>query len=162
MTSALSKKLAIILWLSCTAITVLHGQSGEKKDDPFSQREQIQSQTQYQQSLQNIKMAVMDGPVDPKEYIVGPGDIYSINIWISPPLNLQLPVTPEGSVIIPTVGEVSVSGLHLDEAKKKVAAEVRKKYISGNVSFTLLTPRIFAVRVTGFGLIEATVYVTSD
>ncbi len=159
MTSALSKKLAIILWLSCTAITVLHGQSGEKKDDPFSQREQIQSQTQYQQSLQNIKMAVMDGPVDPKEYIVGPGDIYSINIWISPPLNLQLPVTPEGSVIIPTVGEVSVSGLHLDEAKKKVAAEVRKKYISGNVSFTLLTPRIFAVRVTGFGLIEATVYV---
>ena len=159
MTSTLSKKLAIILWLSCTAITVLHGQSGEKKDDPFSQREQIQSQTQYQQSLQNIKMAVMDGPVDPKEYIVGPGDIYSVNIWISPPLNLQLPVTPEGSVIIPTVGEVSVSGLHLDEAKTKVAAEVRKKYISGNVSFTLLTPRIFAVRVTGFGLMEATVYV---
>ena len=82
-----------------------------------------------------------------------------MNIWISPPLSLQLPVTPEGSVIIPTVGEVSVSGLHLDEAKKKIAAEVRKKYISGNISFTLLTPRIFAVRVTGFGFIEKTVYV---
>jgi protein involved in polysaccharide export with SLBB domain len=159
MTSALSKQLAVIFWISSTATTVLHGQLEEKKDDPFSQKNQSQNQIQYQQSLQNLKMAVMDGPVDPREYIVGPGDIYSVNIWISPPLNLQLPVTPEGSIIIPTVGEVSVAGLHLDAAKEKIAAEIRKKYISGNISFTLLTPRVFEVRVTGFGFLEATVYV---
>ena len=158
MTLTLSRRLVLILWMSCTAMALLQAQLSEKKEDPFSQKDQVQSQTQYQQGTQALKMAVMDGPVDPKEYIVGPGDIYSVNVWISPPLSLQLPVTPEGSIIIPTVGEVSVSGLRLEEAKKRVTAEVRKKYISGNVSFTLLTPRIFEVRVTGYGLIENTVY----
>jgi polysaccharide export outer membrane protein len=158
MTVTLSKKLVIMLWINCVAVTFLQAQLGEKKDDPFSQKDQSQNQTQYQQNLQNLKMAVMDGPLDPREYIVGPGDIYSVNIWISPPFSLQLPVTPEGSVIIPTVGEISVAGLRLEEAKKRVTAEVRKKYISGNVSFTLLTPRIFEVRVTGYGFLESTVY----
>jgi polysaccharide biosynthesis/export protein len=155
MSLRLSRKILMMLCMNCIAATLLLAQSSDKKDDPFSQKDQNQSQ----QSMQNFKVSVMDGPVDPKEYIVGPGDIYSVNIWISPPISLQLPVTPEGSVIIPTVGEVPVSGLHLDEAKQKVAAEVKKKYISGNVSFTLLTPRIFAVRVTGYGFKETTVYV---
>jgi len=157
MTLTLSKKLFIMFGISCAAVTFLQAQLNEKRDDPYSQKEQIQRE--YQQSSQSAKIAVMDGPVDPKEYLVGPGDIYSVNIWISPPISLQLPVTPEGSVIIPTVGEVSVSGLHLVEAKKKVLSEIRKKYISGNISFTLLTPRIFTVRVTGSGFLENTVYV---
>jgi polysaccharide biosynthesis/export protein len=157
MTLTLSKKLVIMFGISCAAVTFLQAQLNEKRDDPYSQKEQIQRE--YQQSSQSAKIAVMDGPVDPKEYLVGPGDIYSVNIWISPPISLQLPVTPEGSVIIPTVGEVSVSGLHLDEAKKRVLSEIRKKYISGIISFTLLTPRIFTVRVTGSGFLENTVYV---
>ncbi len=155
----LSKKLLLMFWINCAAAAFLQAQLSEKKDDPFSQKDQVQSQTQYQQGTQNLKTAVMDGPVDPKEYIVGPGDIYSVNIWISPSISLQLPVTPEGSVIIPTVGEVSVAGLHLDQAKKKVVAEIREKYIHGDVTFTLLNPREFAVRVTGVGFFETTVYV---
>ncbi len=108
---------------------------------------------------QNARIAVMDGPVDPREYYVGPGDIYGVNVWISPPLSIQLPVTPEGSLIMPTVGEIFVSGLHLDEAKKKVISEIKKKYISNDASFTLLTPRIFAVTVKGVVRKEGTVYI---
>ncbi len=155
----LSGKLLVVFWINCTAISFLFAQLTERKDDPFSQRDQTQGQIQYQQNLQNLKVAVLDGPVDPKEYIVGPGDIYSVNIWTSPPLNLQLPVTPEGSIIIPTVGEISIADLTLDNAKEKVGAEVRKKYINAKNSFTLLTPRAFAVRVTGYGFMETTVYV---
>ena len=77
-----------------------------RKKTHFHKKIRAKAKRNIQQTSQNIKMAVMDGPVDPKEYIVGPGDIYSVNIWISPPLSLQLPITPEGSVIIPTVGEV--------------------------------------------------------
>ncbi len=107
---------------------------------------------------QITKIPVLDGPVDPREYIVGPGDIYNVSIWISPPINLQLPITPEGTVIIPTVGEVAVAGLRLDEAKKKVGAEVKKRYIASDVSFTLLTPRMLAIAVQGVVLNEGTVY----
>jgi len=122
-----------------------------------TQKDQLQNQ--YQQNLQNLKLAVMDGPVDPKEYIVGPGDIYNVSMWINPPLSLQIPVTPEGSLIIPTVGEIFVGGMHLDQAKKKVIAEVRKKYIAGEVSLTLFTPRMLAVTVKGIVRHEGTVYV---
>lgn len=102
---------------------------------------------------------VMDGPVDPKEYIVGPGDIFMANIWTAVPLSFQVPVTPEGSVVVPTVAEVPVAGKTLEEAKRQVLAEIRKKYITGTASFTLFTPRSFTVTVTGAVLNEGPVIV---
>ena len=40
----------------------------------------------------------LKGPVDPEKYFVGPSDVLSVNIWISPPLNFSLTVTPEGTL----------------------------------------------------------------
>ena len=91
----------------------------------------------------------MEGPVDPEKYYVGPSDILSVNIWTSPPLNLSLTVTPEGTLIIPTVGEVRITDLTLSEAKNKIIAEIKKKYLTGNPSVTLLSPRQILITVTG-------------
>ena len=56
----------------------------------------------------------LEGPVDPDKYYVGPSDILSVNIWISPPLNFSLNVTPEKNTsIIPTVGEVRITDLNI-------------------------------------------------
>ena len=138
------------------AATVLYAQQTDKTENPFKRKDQ--EQIQYQQNMQNVKIAVMDGAIDPKEYVVGPGDIYTVNIWTMPPINLQIPVTPEGSVVIPAVGEIQVAGMCLDEAKKKVFSSLRKKFISSDITFTLLTPRIFAVTVQGVVKNEGTVY----
>ena len=132
--------------------TISQAQLFEKSDNQMTRKDQTQALSQ--QGYQNSRSAIMDGTIDPKEYTVGPGDIYSANIWISPPVSFQLPVTPEGTVIIPTVGELSIAGMHLDAAKKKVIAALRKSYISGEVSFTLLTPRMFKVKVVGAGIIN--------
>ncbi|MFA6468678.1 MAG: SLBB domain-containing protein [Bacteroidota bacterium] len=102
---------------------------------------------------------VMDGPVDPKEYIVGPGDIFTVGILSSVPLNFQVPVTPEGTVVIPTVSEVAVSGLSLEVVKKLVLVEIRKKYLSGSASFTLFQPRSFTVSIKGYVLNEQSIIV---
>jgi protein involved in polysaccharide export with SLBB domain len=91
----------------------------------------------------------LEGPVDPEKYYVGPSDILSVNIWISPPLNFSLTVTPEGTLIVPTVGEVRIIDLTLNEAKKKIITEIKKKYLTGNPSVTLLNPRQVIVNVTG-------------
>ncbi len=58
-------------------------------------------------------------------------------------------VSPEGSVVIPTVGEVSVNGMKLNDAKERVVRAVKKRYYSSDVSFTLNTPRTFLVKVSG-------------
>jgi polysaccharide biosynthesis/export protein len=91
----------------------------------------------------------LEGPVDPDQYFVGPSDILSVNIWTSPPLNFSLSVTPEGTLIVPTVGEVRITDLTLSEAKKKVITEIKKKYLTGDPSVTLLSPRQISVTVTG-------------
>lgn len=91
----------------------------------------------------------LESTVDPEKYFVGPSDVIAVNIWISPPINLALTVTPEGTLIIPTVGEISVSDLLLANAKEKVLAEVRKKYITGQASVTLLRPRPIIISVLG-------------
>ncbi len=91
----------------------------------------------------------LESTLDPEEYFVGPSDEIAVNIWTSPPLNFMLTVTPEGTLIVPTVGEVKVSDMKLSEAKKKVIAEIRKKYISAEATVTLTTPRQIVVTVTG-------------
>jgi len=94
-------------------------------------------------------LTAFESPVDPETYFLGPSDILSVNLWISPPVSFTLPVTPEGTLIIPTVGEVHVGGLTLAKAKELVRREVRKKYVSGEGSATLIAPRPIVVMVTG-------------
>ncbi len=92
---------------------------------------------------------ILDGPVNAREYIVGPGDMFSVSVWSSIPLALTTAVTPEGTVIIPTVGEFFIAGATLEDAKKTVVSEIRKKYMQQQVTFTLSSPRSFTVTVKG-------------
>jgi polysaccharide export outer membrane protein len=135
----------LILLLICSSVT-LFPQLRDRDEDSKTSSQRTQSQ---QQIIGSPFSVIMDGPVDPKEYIVGPGDIFTVSIWAAVPLNFQIPVTPEGSVIIPTVNEIQVSGLTLETAKKNVIAEIKKKYLSGQASFTLFNPRTFIVTVKG-------------
>ncbi|HRE41961.1 MAG TPA: SLBB domain-containing protein [Ignavibacteria bacterium] len=91
----------------------------------------------------------LEGAINPNNYIIGPNDLFTLGLYGF--INQQVPlyVSPEGSVIIPTVGEVKVNGLTLAEAKSRVVAAVKKRYYSSDVSFTLTMPRTFLVKVTG-------------
>lgn len=95
------------------------------------------------------KTVPLEGAINPNNYIIGPNDLFTLGLYGF--INQQVPlyVSPEGSVIIPTVGEVKVNGLTLSEAKSRVVAAVKKRYYSSEVSFTLTMPRTFLVKVTG-------------
>jgi len=93
----------------------------------------------------------MEGAIDAAKYIVGPNDIFSLGIWGVVNTPLPISVSPEGSLIIPSVGEVAVSGLTLSEAKSRVIAAVKKRFISAEITLTLVSPRRFIVTVTGVG-----------
>ncbi|NUN70737.1 MAG: SLBB domain-containing protein [Bacteroidetes bacterium] len=133
----------LLLLMLLTAIAPAQ-QFRERTDD-----EKTSSVTKQLQSTPLPASVIMDGPVDPKEYRIGPGDLFAVSIWSALPLNFQVPVTPEGTVMIPTVNEVTVSGLTLEEAKKQMLSEIRKKYLSGNSTVTLFTPRTLVVTLKG-------------
>jgi protein involved in polysaccharide export with SLBB domain len=107
-----------------------------------------------QYPLLDPNLLSLERPINPETYIVGPGDIISVSIWTSPPLSFTIQVTVEGTVIIPNVGEVKVSGLTLSETKEKIIQKIKSKYIASEITATLIMPRSFNITLTGYGLRE--------
>ncbi|MEO6694618.1 MAG: SLBB domain-containing protein [Ignavibacteria bacterium] len=101
------------------------------------------------QNTFSAKSVPIEGAIDANKYVVGPNDLFTLGLYGY--INQQLPlvVSPEGSVVIPTVGEVKVSGLTLTDAKQRIVSAVKKRYYSSDVSFTLNTPRTFLIKVSG-------------
>ena len=91
----------------------------------------------------------LESVIVPENYFVGPSDGFAVDIWSSTPLAFELTVTPEGTMIIPTVGEVQVANMTLASAKKKVVAAIRKRYLNAELTMTLVSPRPIIVTVEG-------------
>lgn len=106
--------------------------------------DQIESKNTF-----SSKTVPLEGAVDANTYLVGPNDLFTLGLYGFVNQQIPLAVSPEGSVVIPTVGEVKVSGYTLKEAKERVLAAVKKRYYSSDVSFTLNTPRTFLIKVSG-------------
>lgn len=108
----------------------------------------LNSLNQQQNQNTQFKTVYVDKAVDMDKYIVGPNDIFSLGIYGY--LNQQIPIAVniEGSVVIPTIGEIKVDGLSLKSTKTKVINAVKKRYYSSDISFTLMTPKTFLVTVS--------------
>jgi protein involved in polysaccharide export with SLBB domain len=131
------------------AVSVLHGQYRRTgaDTDVFDEMNKIGDRN-VPVSVQ-LPAVALESAIDPDHYFVGPSDVFSVNVWVSPPVSLLLTVTPEGTLIIPMVGELNVTDLTLAEAKRRVIAEIRKKYRVGEATLTLVNPRPIVVIVTG-------------
>jgi polysaccharide export outer membrane protein len=102
------------------------------------------------QTPQRVESAIpMSATVNPEKYYVGPSDVLSVNLWTSPPVQYRIEVTPEGTLIVPTVGEIPVAGMLLSKAKEKVLGAVKQRFLSINASVTLVRPRSIIVSVRG-------------
>ncbi len=91
----------------------------------------------------------LDRVVDRTRYIVGPGDRLGIGIAGQTPSTIDVMVTPEGNVFIPTIGPVYVAKMSLDDAKTAIVQFLREYYPSSKVSISLLEVRRFRVAVSG-------------
>jgi len=151
----------ILILLICLFKFNLISQIQELKPETTSKGFGIGFPDEFLKQTQTMQYPILDPsllslekPIDPKTYIVGPGDILSVNIWTSPPLNFTVQITPEGTAIIPTVGEVKVAGLTLSDAKENITRKIKSKYIASEITATLIVPRSFNITVTGYVLNE--------
>ena len=94
----------------------------------------------------------------PKNYILSSGDELLINVWGDSELNLKLKVSPEGTILIPNLGPVSVSGLTIETAENRIRQELGRimSTLSGNtdgantfVSVSLSQIRSIKVNIVG-------------
>jgi protein involved in polysaccharide export with SLBB domain len=92
---------------------------------------------------------LLEGAIDPDEYVLGPYDELMINIMGPESRSFTTVVLPEGDVFLPQVGAVRADGLTLNEFRKRLEQRVDKYFRNIELYCYLKTPRVFRVFVTG-------------
>ena len=105
------------------------------------------SRSNERQDQTRIKV---EKPIDPKQYLVGPGDQFLVNIISSENLaNYVLTVSPTGEILIPSVGIVQVYGQTLSSSIIKMETAIQSLNHSAQVFIILSEIREFKVKVVG-------------
>jgi polysaccharide export outer membrane protein len=91
----------------------------------------------------------LEKTIHPEEYLVGPGDIFSFNIWGALEEQVYLPVLPEGKLLIPSLGEIDAAGKTLKQVQDMVEEKSKESYENCEVSLYLASLRYFRVHVAG-------------
>ena len=106
--------------------------------------------TKLTQEKQAQSLVILDQPVDPNLYLVGPGDQFRVNIISSnEAFNYSLTVSPTGEILIPAVAIVPVYGLTLRQAIKAMEKTVKEWNQNVKIYITLEQIREFKVKVIG-------------
>ncbi len=101
----------------------------------------------FRDGLRDLRSIPMDLPVGP-DYVVGPGDSLSIDLWGGVSTKLVRVVDREGRVTLPEAGPLLVSGRSLGEVQQAVQKAIGTEYrdTSADVSVSRLrTVRIYVV-----------------
>ena len=96
-----------------------------------------------------MPLTALEQPIDPSEYVVGPGDFFMVSINDVVPYIGLVVVTPTGEMIIPGVGAVHVGGLTLAKANRSVVERIRQMYPSLEAYCALYDLRKIRVSISG-------------
>lgn len=101
----------------------------------------------FENGTRNLESIPMDMPVGP-DYVVGPGDGISIDLWGGVSRRFYRTVDKEGRLSLPEVGPLLVAGKSLGELQESVQRTLRTQFrdVSADVSLSRLrTVRVYVV-----------------
>ena len=113
----------------------------------------------------------LEGPIDPKNYILGPGDRLRINIsggvfekpttseWSSENIDNYILVDPTGNLIIPRFGSINVLNTTIDNLEKKLN-EISKDRVYKNAIIGVNLIRLRSFRILVYGAVNQPGFVT--
>ena len=85
----------------------------------------------------------------PEQYILGVGDQLSIQIYGKENAEYVLPITREGTVLVPNIGPIKIVGLAFAEMKQFLAEKIKQSIIGVNVVVSLAELRSMRIFVLG-------------
>src|SRR5258706_229719 len=129
-----------------------YGQTGERQlinrisvadtltERLLAQRQAIRAGTDAQ---------ALETAIDPKTYVLGPGDGVYLDVYAAHYLDQDLTVTPEGRIIVPKTGQIDVAGLTIPDAEKKINQLLARDYKNPLAYLSLRKLRTMKVSVLG-------------
>ncbi|HEY6490654.1 MAG: SLBB domain-containing protein [Terracidiphilus sp.] len=90
----------------------------------------------------------LDIPLGP-DYVLGPGDALSINLWGGVTQTLTRVIDREGRVMLPEAGVLQVAGLTLEQAQGAIEGILQKQFRNAHVAVTVARLRTVRIYVVG-------------
>jgi protein involved in polysaccharide export with SLBB domain len=90
----------------------------------------------------------LDVPLGP-DYVVGPGDTLTINMWGGMTQSNSRVVDRDGRILLPDAGSLDVGGLSLQRAESLIDGALKKQYRNVQVTVTISHLRSVRVYVVG-------------
>jgi protein involved in polysaccharide export with SLBB domain len=90
-------------------------------------------------------------PLGP-DYVVGPGDKLTINMWGGITLSLSRVVDRDGQILLPDAGSLQIAGLTLQAAEHMIEGSLKRQYRNVQISVTI--SRLHSVRVYVVGDVQ--------
>ena len=110
----------------------------------------------------NKPTIILEKSLDPINYIIGPGDVFGININTMEKMFFPTTVGPVGDLLIPGVGSVSISGFNLINSIQLIKDRISKTYKNADIDVSLINLKTFKIQIygavinPGFAEIQAT------
>jgi polysaccharide export outer membrane protein len=100
----------------------------------------------------DMSAAAIDTADSKHEYLIGPGDMLSINVWRNPEVSQAVPVRPDGKITTPLVEDLPASGKTATQLAREIE-QILGKYIQQPVVTVIVTgfvgPYTEQIRVIG-------------
>jgi protein involved in polysaccharide export with SLBB domain len=90
----------------------------------------------------------IDLPVGP-DYVLGPGDGLTINLWGGISQSFTRVLDREGKVVLPEAGSLVLAGLSLQQAQANIAGALKQQYHDAQVDVTIARLRTVRIYVVG-------------
>lgn len=94
----------------------------------------------------------------PKNYVIGPDDEIAIDVFGYQEANFRLIVSPEGNINMPAVGYISVNGLTVEQATKRIREKMIKngyaRLSGGQTQLAVNISKVRTIKVTIIGQVR--------
>lgn len=90
----------------------------------------------------------LDVPLGP-DYIVGPGDTLTINLWGGVTQSITRTVDRDGRIFLPEAGSIQVAGLSLGNVQSLIGSDLEQQFRNAQVAITVSHLRSVRVYVVG-------------
>lgn len=100
-------------------------------------------------SSQDLTFAPSQNIATPTNYLLGPGDEVTINIWGASQQTVTQTISSDGYIVIEGIGPVRLAGLTISQAKGTLRSRLGQSYADSNFDLSLTELRSIQVQVMG-------------
>lgn len=134
------------------------GMNKSEEDVDASDATEVTGVTEAEQRLvfgrnifnsKNLTFQPASNIATPANYVIGTGDMVTINIWGASQESIETEVTSDGYVVVEGIGPIKLAGLSVANANKVLAGKLGQHYNDCDIQLSLTEARSIQVQVMG-------------